>query len=365
MNKILIALIAAVVIALPLKAEASTFVFNDVLDGTQNGILEKMKSENIISGYRDGTFKPAQTISRAQMAVIIDRAFELTPIREAVDFKDVPTSHVNYEAIQALYRAGIIDGSNGKFNPSKSLTRAHVAKIITKVLELEPVKTTKFKDVSINNENNGYIGALVNKEITVGFEDGTFKPEKSVTRMQFATFLYRSLYGKEKIIKTNKITSNQAYAPSKLSMARYTNRFSDHTQAEDIYFDNKNHSIFAGWDAVHKYWASAVYYNTGASYITMGFEGTDHVFFTLDLRGLVENHVRVTDGMYGREYTKVSFNHTLELPLMTFKDVVKVERWSSNNSKSWYYYLKEGFGVLYVEHDETAMFELNKYTLRK
>ena len=112
------------------QTQAKTF--SDVpTSNTYYSIIDVMSDSGIINGYRDGTFKPNNTITRAHVAVLISRALDLKAIRPAITFSDVPKSHTYYNEIMALYQAGIVDGSNGQFNPNGSLTRGQLAKILT------------------------------------------------------------------------------------------------------------------------------------------------------------------------------------------------------------------------------------------
>lgn len=175
------------------QTEAKTF--SDVpSSNAYYSIIDVMSDSGIINGYSDGTFKPNNTITRAHVAVLLSRALDLKAIRPATTFSDVPTTHTYYKEIMALYRAGIVDGSNGKFNPSGSLTRGQLAKILTNAFGLQQQQTTSFKDVPTTHHFNSYIGALAANNITTGYTDGTFKPDTKVSRMHFALFMYRAMY---------------------------------------------------------------------------------------------------------------------------------------------------------------------------
>ena len=75
--------------------------------------------KGIISGYEDGTFKPADTISRVEMAYLLVRAFELKETSN-ISFSDIPPTGNQYEAINKIATAGITEGDpDGKFRPTK------------------------------------------------------------------------------------------------------------------------------------------------------------------------------------------------------------------------------------------------------
>lgn len=174
-------------------AEAKSFT--DVPEShTYYPYIHKMNELGVIKGYGDGSFKPNQTISRAHVAVLLSRAIDLTPIRTETTFSDVPKSHIYYNEIMALYRAGVIDGVNGKYNPNGSLTRGQMAKILANAFDLQPEKTAQFTDVPLDHHFNPYVGALAANKITTGYGDGTFKPNESLSRVHFTVFMYRTMY---------------------------------------------------------------------------------------------------------------------------------------------------------------------------
>ncbi|MGM9949734.1 MAG: S-layer homology domain-containing protein [Lysinibacillus sp.] len=190
--KIMLAVVLAV-FSFPSAGEAKSFT--DVPNShTYYQQVNKMSELGIINGYGDGSFRPNNNISRAHVAVMINRALELKPIREATTFSDVPKSHIYYNEIMALYRAGVVDGVNGKYNPDASLTRGQMAKILTNAFGLQQQQTTKFKDVPLDHHFNPYVGALAANNITTGYGDGTFKPNASLSRVHFTVFLYRTMY---------------------------------------------------------------------------------------------------------------------------------------------------------------------------
>ena len=175
-----------------LNNSTSGITFNDISTNWAKDMIEDIAARGIITGYPDGSFRPNAPIKREHMAVMFARAFELTPKRDAVSFSDVPMSHPYYEAITRLQQAGVIDGSNGEFNPSESLTRAQLAKILVLTFGITSGGTRTFKDVSTTHWSYDYIAALADKGIALG-NNGNFKPDEPVTRAQFVAFLYRAM----------------------------------------------------------------------------------------------------------------------------------------------------------------------------
>ena len=174
--------------------EASTY-FTDVPSNHMYfKEIQAMKDLDIINGYTDGTFKPTTNISRQHVAALISRSgIDLTPVRPATTFKDVPETHRYYNEIMKLYRAGIIDGSNGYFNPNGELKRAHLAKILVNAfkLDLVPTNVHTFSDMN-GSWATPYVNILASNNVTTG-SNGKFMPNQTVSRQHYATFMYRIL----------------------------------------------------------------------------------------------------------------------------------------------------------------------------
>ncbi|WP_145407642.1 InlB B-repeat-containing protein [Paenibacillus xylanexedens] len=184
------------------QSEGSLVTFDDLSGHWAKEMIEQLTSQGIITGYPDGSFHPNENIKRHHMALIFIRAFDFKPIREAVSFSDVASSDPNYEAIMSLQQAGIVEGSNGNFNPNHSLTRAEMAKILTLAFDIAPGGTVVFQDISTTHWSYDYIAALAELEIVLGDNSGKFKPDEPVTRAQFVAMLYRAL-NVNKIIELN------------------------------------------------------------------------------------------------------------------------------------------------------------------
>lgn len=97
-------------------------------------------SRGIITGKEDGTFKPYDKITRAQMAVMIHRAFEPTVDFSATGktFKDVSNANFAYEAVVKTAAVGIIKGYGDDFRPNDFAKRSQAVLMIDRALHQEP-----------------------------------------------------------------------------------------------------------------------------------------------------------------------------------------------------------------------------------
>lgn len=157
--------------------------------------LKYLVDNKLIGGYPDGTFKPEQSLTRGQAAVLLARALNLST-KDVVDpgFKDLSATSTYYGAVAAIVEAGIMGGTgDGKFEAGKPLTRAQMAKILVEAYGLTGTVSIKFADVNSNHWSYEYIHTLAANKVTTGYEDNTFKPGLEVSRIHFSLFLYRTI----------------------------------------------------------------------------------------------------------------------------------------------------------------------------
>lgn len=157
-------------------------------------IIHEMRDKGIITGYGDGTFQPYIKISRQHAAVLIQRVKTLTPKVGYKAYNDVPKTHPYYDAIMQLQQTGLIKAdAKGNFKPDKELTRGEMALILANAFDLKATGKHPFNDVSQTTEEGKAIAALYEAEVTTGFDETTFKPNESLSRVHYAVFLYRAL----------------------------------------------------------------------------------------------------------------------------------------------------------------------------
>lgn len=112
---------------------------------------------------------------------------------EAAGFGDV-SSHGFHEEIMYLVEEGIISGyPDGTFRPDRTVTRGEAAIMIGRAFDLDGTqRNTKFKDVSATSKASGYIDAAVKKGIISGYKDNTFRPNASISRGDMSIILSKA-----------------------------------------------------------------------------------------------------------------------------------------------------------------------------
>lgn len=179
-------------LSLPLQGLAATS-FTDVKeDFWAEKEISNFVDLGIVKGYPDKTFRPENTVTRGQAAIMIARGLKLDVSNVgAVSYEDIKDASI--KEIAAVTKAGIMKGTNGKFEPNKPLTRAQMATILTNAFKLKGDGSTTFTDVAKDHYAYEAIDAIVSNKIATGLEDGSFKPEEATTRAQFVVFLSSAL----------------------------------------------------------------------------------------------------------------------------------------------------------------------------
>jgi hypothetical protein len=161
--------------------------------------VQYLACHGAISGYADGTFRPVNTTTRAQLSKIVVLA-EGWPINTSggPHFTDVPTSHAFYSYIETAYNHQIISGySDDTFRPGNNVTRAQLSKIVV-TAEGWSINTSggpHFSDVPTSHGFYSYIETAYNHGIISGYADGTFRPGNSATRGQISKIVYEAITG--------------------------------------------------------------------------------------------------------------------------------------------------------------------------
>jgi hypothetical protein len=156
------------------------------------------RSEGIVSGYTDGTFRPDALTTRAQLAKMAVIAFGLslaTP--DSAHFSDVGADNPFYAYIEAAYGAGLVSGySDGTFRPYANVTRGQVAKVIVSAsgLKLLNPAQASFSDVGVGTPYYRYVETAKAAGILSGYPDGTFGPTSPATRGQIAKITYLAAF---------------------------------------------------------------------------------------------------------------------------------------------------------------------------
>ena len=194
--KVLTAILFASVLILPsLSVNAATTKIKDVKDTHwASDVIYTYVNAGFMNLTNDGYFYPSKAITRAEVADVLVKTLNL-PLDAQVELKavDLPVSHPQYKAFQKLIELGIFNNSEN-VNPDSNLTRAQMAKIIALSfqIEVDKVNSTKFKDYANTFWAKDYIESLADTGIITGKTKTTFAPSDSITKAQFVTLVSRA-----------------------------------------------------------------------------------------------------------------------------------------------------------------------------
>lgn len=191
------AFIAATVSTTPFVANTTDAAanFKDVPSGAfyEKAVYE-LAEKGVIGGYNDGTFLPNKAVTRAEAAKMLAFDLGLTDSDQpSTNFTDVKKENWFFQPVSALSQAGGISGyENRTFQPNKTITRAELASMLVKAYSLKaPTTSTQltFKDVAPRSWYVDAVQILLENKITSGKSATQFAPNDIVTRGEIAAFI--------------------------------------------------------------------------------------------------------------------------------------------------------------------------------
>ncbi|MFC3802026.1 S-layer homology domain-containing protein [Cohnella sp. GCM10012308] len=155
--------------------------------------------EAYVKGYADGTFRPERTITRAEIASILARTVTLPATTADIAYGDVPSGYWAKNVISSVTTMGLMKGyADGTFGAEKPITRAELASLAAKLMD----GTTAVSDAgkgftdTAGTWAEAAIKQVQSAGIIKGYEDGSFLPNKPVTRAE-AVAIVNKLLGRD------------------------------------------------------------------------------------------------------------------------------------------------------------------------
>ena len=181
--------------------------------------VQELVDRGVISGYEDGSFKPNNTVTRAEWAKMMVVAENLQCNDTNVYYSDMQ-GHWSIPYVNAAkdYLTSFTDGS---YRPDQAVTREAVtiALVALKGFSLNNIDysaISRFTDLnSISDAVKPYVAVAVNKGLISGYEDNTFRGQGTLTRAEAAVLLYKAAQiGGENIVINQNTSSSQIILPS-------------------------------------------------------------------------------------------------------------------------------------------------------
>jgi hypothetical protein len=158
-----------------------------------------LTSKGVINGYLDATFKPEESITRGQVAAMLNRVLKL-PVKEAVHFTDVGKDNKFAADITAMSNAGILQGyETGAFGINEQLTRVQLAVIVDRAFNMKAKASQKvqiaslYQDVPTSYWASESIHALKVLDQTTVFQTPAYEITKEVSRAEFSAAVFSAI----------------------------------------------------------------------------------------------------------------------------------------------------------------------------
>jgi hypothetical protein len=149
-----------------------------------------------ITGYSDGTFRPNQAVTRAEMSTMLYRLLSgsMQTGTAPFAFTDVSNGYWAASAIKWGQGAGILNGyPDHSFKPNASITRAEMASILVKWLRLDTTAANHTFTDSNGHWASAQIAAVAELGYMTGYADGSFRPDQALTRAEAVVIINRIL----------------------------------------------------------------------------------------------------------------------------------------------------------------------------
>ena len=160
--------------------------------------LERDNHDSYIAGYPDGTVAPGRPITRAEVAAIFYRILRDDGREEIwttkCSYSDVPAQSWYTSQVATLTNGGILAGyKDGTFRPQQYITRAEFATIAALFFHAPEVEGDAFTDI-YDSWARDYINRAAKLGLISGYEDGTFRPQNQITRAEVMEIINNVLF---------------------------------------------------------------------------------------------------------------------------------------------------------------------------
>lgn len=177
------------------KAMGQALPFHDIDQSYAKESILHLHELNIMNGVSESTYSPSRPITRAEFITTLIRLLKLEPVNSLIPaYNDVRKSDWFYGTIQAATELGITEGmGNEIFAPTKSVTREETAKWIVSSLKQPVVSNTPnpYKDFNaVSSWAKPYVSTITELGLMQG-SNGDFNPKQALTRQEAAMILDR------------------------------------------------------------------------------------------------------------------------------------------------------------------------------
>ena len=190
-------IVPAVCLSILASAPGNIFAakFNDADIHWAKDAIETWADHEVVQGF-DGLFRPDDTITRAELAVMINRIMNYQERAENT-FDDLPENWYT-DAILKLVKHGVILGHDSQIRPEDPVTREEALVMMARALGIEESSRNSVSFIDSGNISEwalGAIQAMTERGFINGYEDGSFRPQDKMTRACSVTVVNNSIKG--------------------------------------------------------------------------------------------------------------------------------------------------------------------------
>lgn len=187
-----IILIATIFLLISVPVKSFALNFTDTEGHWAEREIDWAYKKGCIKGYPGGEFKPDKNISRAELYEMVKNLLK-DGAKATAEFKDVKDTDWFKEALDLAKGGNYLVHKGDYFLPNTPATRMEVVRILNQIYRLDEKTLDSFKDTeALTGPDRRSINALKTLGIIEGYEDGTFRPENSLTRAQICAILKRA-----------------------------------------------------------------------------------------------------------------------------------------------------------------------------
>lgn len=178
------------------QPEVAEVPFSDIVDHWAESYIGRIYKKGIVSGKSATRFDPNAEITRAELTKIALIAFGHTVPESGTGsaFEDVTASAWFARFVEKAYSLGIVSGYDDGFRPNQPISRAAALKILLEASGLDiGDEAAQFEDVPSSAWFRKYVAFAQGEDIVGGYEDGTFQPNNRITRAEVAKIVTKIL----------------------------------------------------------------------------------------------------------------------------------------------------------------------------
>ena len=197
------------IVAVKSDGQDPNLAFTDINGHWAADFIAALAKQGLISGFKDGTFKPDEKMTRAQYAALLVKAFNPTAKRDAGKFSDVANDYWAKDVIQQAYRGEFVSGfPNNTFRPNDNVQRVQVIVSVVNGLGLsaaDPNALTAYDDrTAIPDYAKEEVTTATKKKIVVNYpKPKQLNPTKEATRAEVAAIIYQALVDANRVSAIN------------------------------------------------------------------------------------------------------------------------------------------------------------------